>query len=30
MGEGEMFTEVGARRDIGRLIEDRIGEIVLQ
>jgi transcriptional regulator with XRE-family HTH domain len=30
MGEGEMFTEVGARRDIGRLIEDRIGEIVVQ
>jgi transcriptional regulator with XRE-family HTH domain len=30
MGTGEMFTEAGARRDIGRLIEDRIEEIVLQ
>ena len=30
MGTGEMFTEAGARRDIGRLIEDRIEEIVEQ
>lgn len=30
MGTGEMFTEAGARRDIGRLIEDRIEEILEQ